>query len=698
MKGIILSMKNLFAKFSYKMENILFLRVIHRALTTMIPFIMAGAMSYAILSLPLKFYQDFLALPQLAWFTTLLNGVYYGTYHFFSPVFVVAIALSYAINRNIKINRIPFFLLVAFVGYGTALNIGSPHFSMETLGIQGCFQALIVAFLTCHLFYLIQSQPFFYEGKHSGGLEIVCAEAIHMIIPALLICLIWSGFNGILHAIWNVYSLHELVSTAIQAIFHNIGTDFLSALLYTFMLHFLWLLGFHGSWMLEFVATTNFAAYGPDIIFSKHMFDVFVVMGGCGTTICVLIAILLFSRKKRLRKIAYAASFPALFNVNEIINFGIPIVLNPLLGIPFLLVPIEALIISYSAIAVGFCPPVTNDIVWSTPILFSGYLATGSFKGTLVQLIIIIAGTATYLPFLRINEDVHEINLKNQLKVMISEMQRMEAASIPIDFLSRTDEIGLLAQMLLRDLKLALRNKQIFLLYQPQMDCNGHCFGAEALVRWNHPVFGYIYPPLLIYIAKAGNTLPIFEKQLFDMTCAAIQRISKEYDGNFKVSVNITAKSLSWDGLENCIQDNLKRYQVPAEKLWMEITEQDILSHSQNTLDKLNRLKAMGHSLLIDDFGMGHTSLIYLQSGHFDVVKLDGSLTKSILTNETNQKIVSSIVDLSKQLNIHVIAEFVETEAEMNRLHEMGCDWYQGYLFSPAIPLDDFITYLKKHQ
>ncbi len=691
-------MKKLLAEFSYKIENVLFLRVIHRALTTMIPLIMAGALSFAILSLPIHAYQDFLALPQLAWFSAILNGIYYGTYHFFSPIFVIAVSLSYTINRDVKINRIPFFVLVTFVGYGTALNIGSPNFSMDSLGIQGCFQALIVSFITCHLFYLFQKHPFFYKNDHYDGLEIICSEAIHMIFPVFIICMLWAVFNHIIGAVWNVYSLHELVSTTIQSIFHNIGTDFLSALLYTFMLHLLWLLGFHGSWMLEPVATTNFAGFGPDIIFSKNMFDVFVVMGGCGTTVCVLVAILFFLKKERLRKIAHAAVFPALFNINEIINFGIPIVLNPLLCIPFLLVPIEALVISYSAIYLGFCPPVTHDIVWSTPILFSGYISTGSIRGTLLQLIIIVVGTATYMPFLKMNEEIHETNLKNQLKLMITEMQKMEDSSMPIDFLSRTDEMGLLAQMLLRDLKSALKEKQLFLLYQPQVDCNGRCFGAEALIRWKHPIFGYIYPPLLIYIAKAGNTLPAFEIQLFDMACAAIREISKEYSGEFKISVNITAKSLSWDGLENCIQDTLKRYQVPSKKLWMEITEQDILSNSQNTLDRLSHLKAMGHSLLIDDFGMGHTSLIYLQSGHFDVVKLDGSLTKSILTNETNQKIVSSIVDLSKELNIHVIAEYVETESEMNKLHEMGCDWYQGYLFSPAVPLDDFISYLKEHQ
>lgn len=691
-------MKNWFTKFSFQMENIFFLRVIHQALTSMIPFIMAGAMSYAFLNLPVKAYQDLLALPQFAWFSQILNDVYYGTYDFFSPVFVIAIALSYTINRNIRAYRIPFFVLTAFVGYGTALNIGSAHFSIDALGIKGCFQAMVVAFITCHLFYLFQKLPAFNRGKHSSGMEIVCAEAIHMIIPALLICILWASLNELLRIIWNVNNLHELISTTIQTVFHNLGTDFLSALLYTFMLHFLWLLGFHGSWLLETAADTNFAAVGPDIIFSKDMFDVFVVMGGCGTTICVLAAILLFTRIKRLRKIAATALFPALFNINEIVNFGIPIVLNPILGIPFLLVPLEALIISYSAIAIGICPPVVNEIAWSTPIFFSGYLTTGSLRGTLLQLFIVVIGTATYLPFLRINESLHEANLKEQLKAIIAEMQDLEAAGMPVDFLSRTDDKGLLAQMLLRDLKSAIKNKELFLLYQPQMDYKGHCFGAEAVIRWNHPIFGSIYPPLLVYIAKAGNILLDFDMQLFDMACAAIQDISKDFNGSFKISVNLTAKSLNWDGLEDCIQDTLTRYQVLPEKLWMEITEQDILSNSQNTLDKLSRIKAMGHSLLIDDFGMGHTSLIYLQSGHFDVVKLDGSLTKSILTNEINQKIVSSIVDLSKKLNIHVIAEFVETRQEMEKLHEIGCDWYQGYLFSPAIPLEQFMVYLKEHQ
>ena len=131
--------------------------------------------------------------------------------------------------------------------------------------------------------------------------------------------------------------------------------------------------------------------------------------------------------------------------------------------------------------------------------------------------------------------------------------------------------------------------------------------------------------------------------------------------------------------------------------MWLEITEQDVISNADFVTEKLKRLNNLGHTLLIDDFGMGHTSLIYLQSNYFGVVKLDGSLVKNILENETNQKIVSSIVELGKELNIKVIAEYVETEKQRDLLKALGCHWYQGYLYSKPIPLDDFIQCMKEH-
>lgn len=270
-------------------------------------------------------------------------------------------------------------------------------------------------------------------------------------------------------------------------------------------------------------------------------------------------------------------------------------------------------------------------------------------------------------------------------------MQECEKKGENPNFLHRMDDTGMVTRMLLQELKIAIRQKDLFLLYQPQVDGEGKCIGAEALLRWKHPEYGFIYPPLIIYLAKEGNILPELERMLFDTAIRAIKQVSDSCGEDFKISVNITAHSLDWE-IEEYIEQKLKEYRVSANYLWIEITEQDMLTNSDMVIRKISRLKEAGHKLLIDDFGMGHTSLIYLESDHFDVVKLDGSLVRDIIKKKTNQKIVSSVIELAKKLNVKVVAEYVETEEEYNLLKDMGCDWYQGYLFSKPIPLEEFIN------
>lgn len=691
-------MKAFFMKFFTKSREILFIRIIHQSLTIMIPFTMVMVMMTAFLNLPIPAFQEMLISPDFFWLYSILNIINRGLTTLFSPTFAMVIALSYTTSQGISVTRAPFYVIVTLAAYGTSLNMASSQFTTAYLSTQGCFMAIFVSFITCHVFYQMEKHPLFHRRKDPVGLEVLCTDAIHFIIPAGIICFFWASINQVIFILFKTINLQHLLVKLFEMLFDNLGNGFFSAILYTLLVHLLWLCGFHGSWMLETVAANKFAVISPNVIFNRRLFDVFVVMGGCGTSVCVLLAILLFVRKKRLKKMAHAAVFPAIFNINEILNFGIPMVLNPILGVPFLLTPIMALIVSYGAVAIGFMPPVIRDVDWTVPILFSGYYATDSIRGTIVQLIIIALGVAFYVPFLRYNERVHESFLKSRLDNMISTMRKMEDSRIPVDFLERNDDTGQLAQMLLRDLKLAIKNQELFFLYQPQMNHENKCIGGEALLRWNHPVFGFIYPPLIIYIAKAGGILPQLETLLFDTACSSIKRVSEEIGEDFKISVNITSQSLNWEGFEDCIEGALAKYQVPAKNLWLEITEQDMLSNSQLTVEKIERLKTKGHSFLIDDFGMGHTSLIYLQSNYFDVVKLDGSLVKSILTSTTNQKIVSSVVDLSKKLDIHVIAEFVETEDEKNTLCNLGCFWYQGYLYSPAIPLDKFIDFLGEHR
>ena len=115
-------------------------------------------------------------------------------------------------------------------------------------------------------------------------------------------------------------------------------------------------------------------------------------------------------------------------------------------------------------------------------------------------------------------------------------------------------------------------------------------------------------------------------------------------------------------------------------------------------LDKIRRLKEQGHIFLIDDFGMGHTSLLYLQTNHFGVVKLDGSLTKDILQNDRNKNIITAITELGKSLHFKTIAEYVETEEQKNLLLVLGCDGFQGYYYSKPITLEELVPWMEHHK
>lgn len=216
------------------------------------------------------------------------------------------------------------------------------------------------------------------------------------------------------------------------------------------------------------------------------------------------------------------------------------------------------------------------------------------------------------------------------------------------------------------------------------------------MLRWQHSEYGFIYPPLIVYLATEGEILPQLEQEVVEMAVKAIERISRSSREDFKISINLTAHSLNWE-IEKYIEEKLSEYEVPAEKLWIEITEQDVLTSSETVTKKIQQLKEAGHKLLIDDFGMGHTSLIYLQSNNFEVVKLDGSLVRSIVEKETDQKIVASIVELGRNLGIKVIAEYVETEEQRKKLEELGCYYYQGYLYGKPMLLEEFIENMRRN-
>lgn len=163
------------------------------------------------------------------------------------------------------------------------------------------------------------------------------------------------------------------------------------------------------------------------------------------------------------------------------------------------------------------------------------------------------------------------------------------------------------------------------------------------------------------------------------------EKVLKKFGEGVKISFNVTGTTVVTERFMAVMRQLNAENPFEGKNICVEITEQATLAFDDKTRAIFSELRGMGILLAIDDFSMGQTSLNYLKDNMFDIIKLDGSLVKGLSTHENCREIVSSIVKLSDSLNLTVLAEFVETDWDKETLHEIGCDSYQGYLYSPAV-------------
>lgn len=245
-------------------------------------------------------------------------------------------------------------------------------------------------------------------------------------------------------------------------------------------------------------------------------------------------------------------------------------------------------------------------------------------------------------------------------------------------------------------LRLAIDRKEFFLLYQPQMEISsGRIIGAEALIRWRHPELGLVPPDKFIPIAENnGLILPIGEWVL-RTACAQARRWQDLGLTVVPVAVNVSAVQFRHESFCALIKRVLEETGLSPEHLELELTESLLLSNADVMFAVLQDLKDMGVSLAIDDFGTGYSSLSYLKQFPVGKLKIDRSFIKDVAANSDDAAITSAIISMAKNLNLKVIAEGVEEEAQMLFLRNQRCDEIQGYYFSKPISADEFADALR---
>lgn len=687
-----------------RLNEVHLLQAIKGSLVMIIPVIMVGAFTIVLRSLPVPVYQTWLHGFAGGMVDKLLEYIYQATFGILSLYMVVSLAFCYAS----KVQEMAGNYMGTIIASMLAFFISSGIFSegadvMNLLGTNGLFTAIVSTLFANSLYFWLNRKIRLDIRIYTSGTDDVYFHMLRYILPILIIGLVTALCNLIFYALFGVNSFQELYILALSSLFRWAGLNFGSTFLYVFMVHFLWFFGIHGGNVLDTVwgdildpgVEVNAAALAagnmPTEIYSKPFIDIFVLMGGCGSTLCLLIAILLFEKKRGMRKLARFAALPSLFNINELLLFGVPIVYNPIMLIPFFMVPVVSLFISTAAMKLGLVPVVVQSVEWTTPIFLGGYYATGSIAGAILQGVNLCVGVMIYHPFVRLLHRENARNSRARIGKLVELLQQSEDTRIPVTLLAQEGDAGVVAKMLSDDLEGDVRDGRPCMYFQPQYNSEDKCIGAEALLRWNHPIYGLVYPPLVIKLLEETELLTQAEMRILQTVLEEMDQIKDTYDDEVKISVNVTGVTVQLDEYEDFLREMLERYPEHVGNIMIEITEQASLQIDDAFVARLTRIKEMGYRLAIDDFAMGNTSVKYLRSNVFDMIKLDGSLIRDIEDNERSRGIVRNMVNMAQEFHIDILAEFVETREQQELLEELECHLYQGYLYSPAVPLEKFL-------
>jgi EAL domain-containing protein (putative c-di-GMP-specific phosphodiesterase class I) len=247
-------------------------------------------------------------------------------------------------------------------------------------------------------------------------------------------------------------------------------------------------------------------------------------------------------------------------------------------------------------------------------------------------------------------------------------------------------------------LRRALDRSEFRLVYQPQVDLlSGRLRGAECLLRWQHPDMGEVSPGSFIPVAEETGLIVNIGEWVLREVCAQLRAWGGGLAGRGQVSVNISARQFRQPELVDTIRRAVAEAGIAPHYLGVEITESALVDDPEAAAMTLARLKDMGLTISIDDFGTGYSSLSYLKRFPIDCLKIDRTFVRDIATDPDDAAIVTAVIQMAKSLKLHVIAEGVETEDQLNFLRERGCEGAQGYYFAKPLPPDQVAGWLAPH-
>lgn len=471
-------------------------------------------------------------------------------------------------------------------------------------------------------------------------------------------------------------------------------TDFLHGILYVLLRSVPWFFGLHGYYLFMDIDVAFTAAAKVNIsewhaghsalnILSPVFYDMWCNSGGTGNTLSLIICILMQKKSQHRRLLSVAAPM-ALFNINEPLIFGFPIVLNPVMIIPFVLTPLSAYLVAYGATYMELIPRISEIVSWSTPGPLKVWLASGhSPVAVLLYLLLLALGVIIYRPFVK--SSLKQSTADNtDLDLLTGEMKINQ----PTDFEMVPNYSHVVEQNSYieaqRKIEKLQTSGQFILYFQPQVRLTDRKIVALEVLLRHQSDDGKITPPVFLKYYERTGMMPEIDFWVMEHALDYVREHMSDAE-NMTLSVNISPQTLIDYRLLNIVRKVMAKPLPTGWQLEFEITESQKVQEPVRVAEVLDKMRRQGIKIALDDFGSGYSTLHYLTRYPLDKIKLDRSMVLG-LAKPDGFCFLQQVGKLCTVIQCEILIEGVETTQELEQVQEAGIELCQGFLFHRPLP------------
>ncbi|WBM68895.1 EAL domain-containing protein [Buttiauxella sp. WJP83] len=503
----------------------------------------------------------------------------------------------------------------------------------------------------------------------------------------------------------------EIYVTNVMSFFSRISvyfypTDFLHGISYVLLRSVPWFFGLHGYYLFMDIDVAFTAAAKVNIsewhaghstlnILSPVFYDMWCNSGGTGNTLSLIICILMQPKSPHRRLLSIAAPM-ALFNINEPLIFGFPIVLNPVMIIPFVLTPLTAYLVAYGATYMDLIPRISEIVSWSTPGPLKVWLASGhSASALIVYLLLLALGVIIYHPFVKssLKQSVAE---NTNLDLLTGEMKVNQPADFEMvpNYSHVVEQNNYIEAQ--RQIEKLQRDGQFILYFQPQVRiADSKIVALEVLIRHQSDA-GKITPPVFLKYYEQTGMMPEIDFWVMEHALDYVREHMSDCE-KMTLSVNISPQTLIDYRLPNLVRKVMATPLPSGWNLEFEITESQKVQDPVRVAEVLEKLRGLGIKIALDDFGSGYSTLHYLTRYPLDKIKLDRSMVLG-LAKPDGFNFLQQVVKLCTVIQCEILIEGVETQQELELVQKAGIELCQGFFYYRPLPGDVVYPLLKEQR